>query len=410
MNPKKKQPGSKKKKEKEGIEGEKDSDSKQEEDKGKNKESKNEKQEKSKKEDQPLKSGDSDHQNSKSKENEKESDQQKNNIENNGTLVVSEDLQGEAQNIDEDIELDPRLVKLIDDYKTEHPDKHAFWHGELTHQFLEWKDEKLAVEGEEIDQRETHEELEKKALDQKRENAEETEGKKFRESEVPHGKENKTDFVARNLLRLYKFIRENKKFNERELMAEIDVGTPNEELRNEISALKLEIDALEEENQALRQSALQSQIQHEEQIEMRELEYNEVKNELTTLQKKYKNKIEEMENEVKTELKKREKKYREIINDLRKKLNNALGRSERFSEFADGFEQLQNRMLKVVKDNEYLESTLKKIQREYESLHKGNQQLQKEYDRLETKHSELKKKVDLQKNVIDGYKRKYGMI
>ena len=95
----------------------------------------------------------------------------------------------------------------------------------------------------------------------------------------------KIQILSRNLLRLYQYISNNKPIRQIDLLRELDMNTPNESLRNEIEELKIELEALFEENHALRQNALQNQIEVEEQLMARKIEIAELNEHLDQIGK-----------------------------------------------------------------------------------------------------------------------------
>ena len=207
--------------------------------------------------------------------------------------------------------------------------------------------------------------------------------------------ENKDDLVARHLLRLYQFIKENDPINEQELLEEMDKGTPNEELRLKITQLELEIESIYEENHALRQNALQTQIEAEDQIESTEFENRELKE-----------KVKEINNFVKTELEKRAKRFEIIIADLRARLRDALEKNEKITEVNERIEYMQKQVTTFFDKNEALTKQYDELDQKYVNLTENFEESQDNNQKLEAKNKELHKKVELQKLVIDGYKRK----
>ena len=203
--------------------------------------------------------------------------------------------------------------------------------------------------------------------------------------------ENKDNLVARHLLRLYQFIKQNDPINEQKLLEEMDKGTPNEELRLKITQLDLEIESIYEENHALRQNALQTQIEAEDQIESTEFENRELKE-----------KVQEINKFVKAELEKRAKRFEIIIEDLRARLRDALEKNEKITEVNERIEYMQQQVTSFFDKNEKLTKQHDKLD---QKLIPGFSYRIKN-QKLESKNKELHKKVELQKLVIDGYKRK----
>ncbi len=207
--------------------------------------------------------------------------------------------------------------------------------------------------------------------------------------------ENKDDLVARHLLRLYQFIKQNDPINEQKLLEEMDKGTPNEELRLKITQLSLEIESIYEENHALRQNALQTQIEAEDQIESTEFENRELKE-----------KVQEINSFVKSELEKRAKRFEIIIEDLRARLREALEKNEKITEVNERIEYMQKQVTTFFDKNENLTKQHNKLDQKYINLNEKYEESQVKNQKLETRNKELHKKVELQKLVIDGYKRK----
>jgi len=207
--------------------------------------------------------------------------------------------------------------------------------------------------------------------------------------------ENKDELVARHLLTLYQFIKENDPINEQELLEEMDKGTPNEELRLKITQLELEIESIYEENHALRQNALQTQIEAEDQIESTEFENRELKE-----------KVKEINTFVKAELEKRAKRFEIIIEDLRARLREALEKNEKITEVNERIEYMQKQVTSFFDKNEALTKQYNELDLKYVNLNEKCEESQENNQKLEAKNKELNKKVELQKLVIDGYKRK----
>ena len=200
--------------------------------------------------------------------------------------------------------------------------------------------------------------------------------------------ERRKDFVARNLLRIYQYIEMDKKFEDEELIRAIEVGTPNEQL-------KLEIESLESENQALKQNALQEQIYHEENVEISQAKINELKEKIST-----------NEDYIKKELKIRSSKYEEIIHNLRDKLKKSLSRAEHFTEVSDEMRALQNQVTTTIEENQQLTKEITKLSDENEDSLTKITHLTDENEDLLIKCEDVQKKVHLQDQVIAGYKRR----
>ncbi|MCF2140209.1 MAG: hypothetical protein K9W44_09175 [Candidatus Lokiarchaeota archaeon] len=207
--------------------------------------------------------------------------------------------------------------------------------------------------------------------------------------------EKKAEITARNLLRLYQFLLMNKPLNETTLIHEIELDTPNEALREEIMQLKLEIESMKEENQALQQNALRTQVEAEEQIEAVIVQNNNLKNQIEEMEKQFKQKFEKQSIE-----------YEKIIEQLRSKLEQVIAQNEKYSEIDKGIQQLQQEITnlfaqkeELLKENKNLNNTLKNKENQVIQL----EELQKS---MEKKIKELEKKIELQNMVIEGYKRK----
>ncbi len=74
------------------------------------------------------------------------------------------------------------------------------------------------------------------------------------------------------MLRIYQFLNNNRPIEEDVLIRELEIGTPNEELRNRIKSLENELQNSQDEIQALRESSLQMQLDSSDQLEQRDLE------------------------------------------------------------------------------------------------------------------------------------------
>lgn len=205
----------------------------------------------------------------------------------------------------------------------------------------------------------------------------------------------KTEIAARNLLRIYQFLQMDKPLTEETLIKEIELDTPNEELRETIMQLKLEIESLHEENHALQQTALRTQVEAEEQVEAVGFQNEELKQ-----------KIKEMDSIIQNELERRANEYEQIIAEIRKKLKESIAQNEKYTEVNEGIKQLQKQVSNLFEQNDELlnkntelKKTIDKMKQEYEE--------REEFVRsLEKKTAELQKKTELQAMVIKGYKRK----
>ncbi len=205
----------------------------------------------------------------------------------------------------------------------------------------------------------------------------------------------KDELVARHLLRLYQFMKKNDPINEQKLLEEMDKGTPNEELRLKITQLDLEIENIYEENHALRQQALQTQIEAEEQVESVEFENRDLKE-----------KVKEINSFVKTELDKRAKRFEIITEDLRARLRDAIEKNEKITEVSEKIEYMQQQVTTLFDQNEILSKQNTELDLKLLNVKEKFDESQDKNQKLRIKNKELKKKVDLQKLVINGYKRK----
>lgn len=207
--------------------------------------------------------------------------------------------------------------------------------------------------------------------------------------------EKKAEITARNLLRLYQFLQMDKPLNESTVIHEIELDTPNEQLREEIMRLKLEIESLHEENRALQQTALRTQVEAEEQIEAVQVQNQNLKN-----------KIKEIEQLIKEELKKRADEYEQIIDGLQNKLKQAILQTEKYTEIDEGIRHLQDQVTSLFDQNEALRKENNELKAELENRGQKIEDLQEMIKGLEKKNKELEKKTELQNLVIEGYKRK----
>ena len=207
--------------------------------------------------------------------------------------------------------------------------------------------------------------------------------------------EPKSTVVARNLLRLYQYLQMDKPIEETKLIEEMEMNTPNEILRQKLMQIELESQSIYEENHALRQSALQTQIEAEEKVESTEME-NDV----------LKGKIKQFNSRIKIELEKVAEKYEMIIKKLKLELNSAQSKNEEISVVSDGIEGLQAKFTILFQQNETLQSENTSLKANIEDLNEKIEDLEEMRNKHQKKEQELEKKVELQKMVIDGYKRK----
>jgi chromosome segregation ATPase len=209
------------------------------------------------------------------------------------------------------------------------------------------------------------------------------------------GVDEKAEIAARNLLRLYQFLQMDKPISELKLIQELEMDTPNEELRNEIMQLKLEIESLHEENHALQQTALRTQVEAEEQIEAIQFQNQALKT-----------KIKDMNEVIQEEIDKRAVEYEAIIGDLRNKLKQSIAQHEKYTEVTEGIKQLQAQVTELFDQNEALNGKNNDLKKKITQLEESAEEREQFIQGLEKKNKELEKKTELQNMVIDGYKRK----
>ncbi|MHA1612597.1 MAG: hypothetical protein ACTSYU_11135 [Promethearchaeota archaeon] len=205
----------------------------------------------------------------------------------------------------------------------------------------------------------------------------------------------KTEITARNLLRLYQFLQMNKPISELTLLQEIEMNTPSEKLRNEILQIRLEIESVHEENHALQQTALRTQVEAEEQVEA-------IKNVNLDL----KNKIKDMDDVIQQEMENRGKEFDIVIGELRNKLKQSIAQNEKYTEVTEGIKQLQTQVTTLFDQNEDLLKEKKSLNKTIGNLTKEGEEREKLIKAMEKKMGEMTKKAELQTMVIDGYKRK----
>ncbi len=205
----------------------------------------------------------------------------------------------------------------------------------------------------------------------------------------------KAEIAARNLLRLYQFLQMNKPISELTLLQELELDTPSEELRQEILQVRLDIESVHEENHALQQVALRTQVEAEEQVEA-----------VTNVNQDLKNKIKEMNDVIQQELEKRGNEFELVIGELRKKLKQSISQNEKYTEVTEGIKQLQNQVTSLFDQNEVLLNDKKSLNKTIDQLTKEAEERDEFIKTLEKKSAELLKKTELQTMVIDGYKRK----
>jgi len=206
--------------------------------------------------------------------------------------------------------------------------------------------------------------------------------------------EKKKEIVSRNLLRLYHYLNEDRPFKEESLIQELEMGTPNAELRFNIENLNIELENLLQENQALRESALQTQLEYSEQIEQVELENRTLKQ-----------KINDIDKRIAIELQTRAEKYQEIINQLRTQLKETMSKNEKITEVSGALTSMQERIAILFDQNEQFAKENDALTTKTAELDQENKTMKEEIQKLEKKNEELRQKEKLQQMVIDGYKR-----
>ncbi|MHA2001378.1 MAG: hypothetical protein ACTSVU_04720 [Promethearchaeota archaeon] len=207
--------------------------------------------------------------------------------------------------------------------------------------------------------------------------------------------EEKNAIVARNLLRIYNFMNNGAQFKEEKLIEELELNTPNQKLRERINQVELELKSIFEENSALHQNALQSQIEFEDKYNAQIIENQELQIKLT--------KVNET---VKDELAKVAKKYETVISELKTELKKAKKQNEHFLEVNEAIEMLQKKLNILGDENDDMAKGKRELQNQLDLFSKEIESLKNQVMQETKKNKELQKKTDLQKIVIDGYKRK----
>ncbi len=207
--------------------------------------------------------------------------------------------------------------------------------------------------------------------------------------------EQKSQVVSRNLLRLYQYLQMDKPIEEMKLIEEMELNTPNEALRQKILQLELESQSIYEENHALRQSALQTQIEAEDNVEAIEMENEELRE-----------KIKEFNSRIKQELNKVAEKYEGVIKKIKADLNSAQNKNKEISQVSDGIDVLQTKITTLFDQNETLQAENASLHISIEEFNEDIEERDGKLLKQQKKNQELTKKVELQKMVIDGYKRK----
>ena len=165
----------------------------------------------------------------------------------------------------------------------------------------------------------------------------------------------KIEIISRNLLRLYQFLSEDHPIKQEDLLNELELDTPNEQLRNQISNSKLELESVYEENQALRENALQNQIEFDDYVSTFQLENKELQETIKNSDKNHQEKTQIIIEE-----------YEEKISNLRADLNQAVERNQKITEVNEAIEMLQEKA--------------KELFRKKESLIKKNRSLNKQIE------------------------------
>lgn len=202
------------------------------------------------------------------------------------------------------------------------------------------------------------------------------------------------DIVARTLLRLYRFLKQKEPFDEQHIIHDLEFNTPNQAIREKLEAAQIELQTIYEENQAVRETSLRTQVETGEQVDRIE-EENRIMRE----------KLEKIDEKIKEELEKRTTKYQDIIRDLRNKLGEALKRNDVVTEVTESFTQLQERIKVLFDQNAILEQENLKMKTQLSELEEEHKKLKDDYQKAQERAAELKKKYDLQAIVIAGLKR-----
>lgn len=217
----------------------------------------------------------------------------------------------------------------------------------------------------------------------------------FPESSFSHTPfEKKKDVISRNLLRLYHYLHEDRPFKEETLIQELEMGTPNAELRQNAVNLSIELENVLQENQALRESSLQTQLEYSEQIEQVEIENRTLKQ-----------KIQDIDKRIAIEMQTRAEKYQEIINQLRAQLKETMSKNEKITEVSGALVSMQERIAILFEQNEQFAKENEDLITKTTALEQDNKTMKEDLQKLEKKNDELRQKEKLQQMVIDGYKR-----
>lgn len=209
------------------------------------------------------------------------------------------------------------------------------------------------------------------------------------------GLRRKQKIIARNLLRLYQFLEEDKPIHEESLIKELELNTPNMKLRHEIERLKLEIESVYEENQVFRQDALQTQIEWETKIELYDKEKDHLKQQIKEMDQKHQKEVQNLK-----------EKYEETIKQLRSEIRAEVEKSEKFGEVNEKMVQIQAKVAELFDQNEALITKNSKLQKKLDETIRKFEEMEEEFNSTKKKDNELEKKVELQNIVIAGFKRK----
>ena len=184
-------------------------------------------------------------------------------------------------------------------------------------------------------------------------------------------------------------------FNDADVVKDLEINTPSEALRNENIQLTLEMESISEENQVLREGALQNQIEWESQEEI----YIREKALL-------KERIKKTDVITKKEIKDLKTDYEVQIDELRNNHRLLVEKNERISEVSEGIVHLQKQIKFLFDENEDLRSDKRDYTEELEELQIDNKERDEKLEILQKENAKLIKKTELQQMVIAGNKRK----
>jgi len=205
----------------------------------------------------------------------------------------------------------------------------------------------------------------------------------------------KIQTVGRMLLRLYQFLEEGLPIEEPKLLALMDINTPSEQLRNKLTQMELDLQSVYEENHALSQNALQAQIEAEDQVSSIELENMDLRL-----------RIDQFELQPKEELESVSNKYEDVVKAVKKELLTAVKKNEQITEVNERIKMLNENITSLFDQNEQLTSKNKILTSDLKEITHKSDTLLNKVKKLEKKKTEFEKKIELQKIVIDGFKRK----